>query len=212
MNKIVFDENAQPSPQIHRVNNKIKAINTLYGIIMGITVDQIVTDDEIYFLKLWLLDNEIHTTEFPLNVIKRRINEILADNIITQEEREDLYQTLTQIIGGSYHQTGAASGSSTAYNLEEPDSIIIYNATFCMTGAFISGPREKCQKSLSRFGGKPTNTVSKKLDYLIIGGLASRDWIATGHGTKIQKAFCYKEKGVPITIISEETLVKFIAL
>jgi NAD-dependent DNA ligase len=212
MPTIKFDSNGQPVKGFHLANNEIKAINTLYGLIMGITADRIVSDEEIHFLNLWLSDNEEFTHNFPLNVIKSRINDILADNIITQEEREDLYQTLTQIIGGDYHETGSAGGTSTGYGLEEPDSILISGSSFCLTGAFISGPRDKCEQAIKRFGGLPAKSVTKNLDYLVIGTLASRDWVATNHGRKIEKAFFYKEKGQSITIMTEETLVKFISI
>lgn len=209
---INFDSNGQPIKGLHLANNEIKAINTLYGLIMGITADHIVSDDEIHFLNLWLSDNEKYTNAFPLNVIKNRIEDILADNIITQEEREDFYQTLTQIIGGDYHESGSASGTSTSYGIEEPDSIIICGSSFCLTGAFISGSRDKCEQAIKRFGGIPAKSVTKNLDYLVIGTLASRDWIAESHGRKIEKAIYYKEKGHPVIIMAEETLVKFIGI
>ena len=211
MTTITFDKNGQPSPGIHRANNEIKAVNTLYGLIMGITADRVIQDDEIMFLSLWLADNEAYTNSFPLNIIKNRINDILADNIITQEERDDFYQTLIKIIGGDYHETGSASGSSTDYGIEEPSSIIISGSSFCLTGEFISGPRGKCEKKLTQFGGKSVNTVTKKLDYLVIGGLSSRDWVAESHGRKIEKALYYKERGSSVTLIAEETLAQFLS-
>ena len=212
MTTITFDNNGQPNVGIHSTNNEIKAINTLYGLIMGITADRVITDEEIMFLKLWLEDNEIYTHSFPLNVIKNRINDILADNIITQGERDDFYKTLIQIVGDDYHESGSASGSSTAYGIEEPNSINISGSLFCLTGAFISGTRDKCEQKLTKFGGKTVKTVTKKLDYLVIGSLSSRDWIAGSHGRKIEKALHYKENGNHVMLISEETLVKFISL
>lgn len=91
------NKNGQPQPGYHSTNNEIKAVNTLYGLIMGITADRIVTDQEIQFLNLWIKENERYTNAFPLNIIKRRVNEILADGIITQEEREHFYQTLIEL-------------------------------------------------------------------------------------------------------------------
>ncbi len=210
MSSIRFDTNKQPNIGIHLANNEIKAVNTLYGLIMGITADQIVNDDEIHFLNLWLKDNEIYTHTFPLNIVKQRIDDILADNIITNEEREDFYQTLTKLIGGDFQETGAAGGFSTGYGIEEPDLLIIQGSTFCLTGAFITGTRNKCEQIISQLGGIPTSSITKKLDYLVIGALASRDWIATNHGRKIEKAMHYKEKGYPVTILNEETWAKFI--
>jgi len=212
MHTLKIDKHGQPHKGIHLANNEIKAVNTLYGLIMGITADKIVNDNEIHFLNLWLSDNEIYTNTFPLNVIKDRITDILADNIITSKEREDFYQTLTKIIGGDYHEHGIAGGLSTSYGIDEPNSIIISGSSFCLTGAFVSGPRDKCERTISRFGGKPIKSVIKTLDYLVIGTLASRDWVASNHGRKIEKALYYKEKGSQLMIMTEETLVKFITI
>lgn len=197
---------------IHLANNEIKAINTLYGLIMGITADKIINDEEINFLNLWLLDNQKYNNAFPLNVIKKRIDEILEDNIITYEERDDLNKTLIKIIGGDYHDNGSAGGLSTGYVIDEIDTLIISGSSFCLTGTFISGPRDKCEKVISRFGGKPVRSVIKTLDYLVVGTLASSDWIGNNHGRKIEKALHYKEKGSPIKILTEETLVQFISI
>jgi NAD-dependent DNA ligase len=211
MSNIEFDTNRQPERGIHFASNEIKAVNTLYGLIMGMAADNVINDEEINFLNIWLLDNEIYTKAFPLNVIKSRIDDILADGVITQAEREDFYETLAKIMGGTYHNTGSTGGLSTGYANEEPDSLIIRGSTFCLTGAFVMGTRDKCEQIIIQLGGTPAKSVTKDLDYLVIGALASRDWVATSHGRKIEKAMHYKEKGYPVTILSEETWVKFLS-
>lgn len=210
MLNIKLDGNNQPTPILHLANNEIKAVNTLYGLIMGITADQVVCDDEIHFLNLWLKDNEAYTNTFPLNVVKQRVNEILTDNTITQAEREDFQQTLTKLVGGTLQETGAASGFSTGYGNEEPDLLIVAGSTFCLTGAFITGTRDKCEQIITQLGGIPTSSITKKLNYLVIGALASRDWVASSHGRKIEKALHYQTQGSPVKILTEETWVKFI--
>jgi NAD-dependent DNA ligase len=212
MYELILDEDGQPPRHINLENNAIKAVNTLYGLIMGMTADKLINEKEIHFLNLWLLNNQDYTSIFPLNVIRNRINDILADGIITDEEREDFHQTLTSLIGGTFDKTGSAGGLSSAYDNEKPDSIIICNSLFCLTGKFISGPREKCERIITRFGGKTAKNVTKELDYLVIGTLASRDWVGSSHGRKIEKALHYKQKGHLITILSEETWTKYFSI
>jgi len=212
MSATTFDENGQPEPGIHLSNNDIKAVNTLYGLIMGITADQVVTDSEINFLDVWLRNNADYLNAFPLNVIKRRVDDILTDQIITKDEREDLYQTLVQLLGNDFYETGVAGGISNGAIFEEPGFLSFKDVMFCLTGAFVSGPREKCEQALMKLGGIPTKSITKKLDYLVVGTTASRDWVASGHGRKIEKAMYYKEQGCSIAIISEEYLLKFIEL
>jgi hypothetical protein len=212
MSKTFLNTQGQPDPGFHFANNEIKAINTLYGFIMGITADRTVTDDEVIFLKLWLDNNADYLNTFPLNIIKRRVDEILADGIINQEERENLYDILIELQGNDFHDSGMAGGFSNGTFLEEPNFLHIKGANFCLTGEFISGPRNRCEQALSKFGGIPSKSVTKKLDYLIVGTMGSRDWITAGHGRKLEKALHYKQQGHQITIISEESLLKFIVI
>ena len=44
----------------------------------------------------------------------------------------------------------------------------------------------------------------------MIGELASRDWVASSHERKIEKALLYKQQGVPMFILSEEEWVKYV--
>jgi len=207
-----FDNNNQPEPGIHWANNKIKAANTLMGILLGITADNYVSDEEIHFLNLWLLDNEAHTNTFPLNVIKNRVDSILADGIITEDERAHLHQTLLDITGNDYHQTGSASGGTFKFMADNPNHVVISNSTFCLTGEFFAGTRKSCEQAIKKFGGIATKNVTKKTDYLVIGSGASRDWITQNYGTKIEKAYHYRENGIAIQIITEETFLNFITI
>lgn len=205
-----LDKNGQLPKGFHFANNEIKAINTLYGIILGMTSDGVITDQEIYFLSLWLNDNQEFTRSFPLNAVKHRVSAILEDGKITEEERVDFYQMLSQIVGGTIEDTGAAAGNSTQYGVDEPDSIQFENASFCFTGAFVTGTRNTCEQLVIAKGATTIASVNKSLNYLVIGSLASRDWIGSSHGRKIEKAMHYKETGSPILIIHEETWQKFI--
>jgi NAD-dependent DNA ligase len=210
MTNIPLDENRQPVRGLHFADNEIKAVNTLYGIIMGITADGNVNDQEIAMLNIWLMDNDYYTKSFPLNIVKRRVADILQDGCITQEERDNFYTTLTEIMGCTFQETGAASGTSSNFGTEEPEAIAFDGATFCLTGAFMYGTRDKCEEVILKLGGKPVSTVSKSVDYLVIGSFASRDWIGTSHGRKIEKALHYQGKGHPIILLTEETWVKFV--
>jgi DNA ligase (NAD+) len=69
--------------------------------------------------------------------------------------------------------------------------------TFCITGGLMSGTRPQVQATIEKYGGI-MKSVSKKLDYLIVG---------TGGGAKENNA---KEKG--IACISEEELYTMIGI
>lgn len=43
--------------------------------------------------------------------------------------------------------------------------------------------------------------MTKKLDYLVVGGLGSLEWKHGSFGTKIEKAMQHKRAGVPLFIV-----------
>ena len=57
-------------------------------------------------------------------------------------------------------------------------------------------------------GAETSSSVNKSVDYLVIGTLASRDWLYTSHGRKIEKALLSKREGNAIKVITERTLLK----
>ncbi|MBT6052040.1 MAG: hypothetical protein HOG49_34995 [Candidatus Scalindua sp.] len=109
-----------------------RSCESLLGISAGIMADGELNDQEIKYLDTWLSDNHELTSTWPGEVIYSCIKAILTDNKITEDEREHLKQTLSDLIGGTLQETGAASGASTSLPVDDIDSIklrIIYSAS-----------------------------------------------------------------------------------
>ena len=74
---------------------------------------------------------------------------------------------------------------------------------FVFTGAFAFGSRTECQQEVIRRGGKTQNTVSRTVDYLVIGEEGSKAWKEGAYGNKIEAAvIARRECGMP-AIVSE---------
>ena len=181
-----------------------RSCESLLGICSGMLADGHLANEEIRFLDTWLADNDDIATSWPGEVIVKRVRDVLADGIITEEEREYLKSTLSDLIGGSIEETGATSGTATLLPLDDVDNIKIDSNSFCFTGSFLYGTRNSCHKAIEERGGTASGSVKVSLNYLVIGALASREWAHTSHGRKIEKAMDYKNKGRQILIISEE--------
>lgn len=67
-----------------------KAIHTLEGIVRGITIDNKVNDSELSILTGWIGDHHEFANRHPFNEVIPRLNEILADGIIDDEEKADI--------------------------------------------------------------------------------------------------------------------------
>lgn len=187
-----------------------KSCESLLGICAGILADGQVNENEIRFLDLWLKDNHDIADVWPGEVIAKRVREVLADNIVTQDEIEYIKKTLAELIGGTLQETGTTSGLSThlPVNDDKANPIIYPNASFCFTGNFIFGTRAACERAIEQRGATASGNITTNLEYLVIGTMVSRDWANTSHGRKIEKAIEYQNKGYPLLIISEEHWVK----
>jgi NAD-dependent DNA ligase len=187
-----------------------KSCEALLGICTGIIADDTLNEREVKFLNLWLLDNQDISTVWPGEILAKRINEVLSDGIVTQDELVYLKQTIEELIGGTLQQTGAISGLSTRMPLNDDlaTPVIFNDNAFCFTGNFLYGTRAACERAIMQRGGTAFDGVRKNLEYLVIGTMINEDWANTSYGRKIEKAVEYQNKGSSVLIISEDHWVK----
>jgi NAD-dependent DNA ligase len=153
-----------------------------------------------------MLDNQDVTKDWPGNFIRERIQHVLADGVISEEEREHLLETLKSICGNEFNETGSSEAAPVAFPTEDAD-ININGSTFCLTGKFIFGPRSSVERVIQSNGGNMSGNVTHKTDYLVIGTLSSPDWLHANHGLKIQRAVEIKSQGGKIAIITEKAWI-----
>src|SRR5690554_5494054 len=204
-----LDTDGQPPVQINWHRNLIKSLESLLGLCQGLIADNRLNEQEIVFLDTWLRENTEVTRAWPGDVIARRVREILADGIVTEDEAEDLKDTLQQITG-SVTAEGIAAGMAATLPVQKVHSILFEEKTFCFTGKFVYGSRNKCHLATEALGGICVSSVTRQLDYLVIGALASRDWKHTSFGRKIMRAVELREDGHPVTIIGEDNWAQFV--
>lgn len=185
-----------------------RSCESLIGICSGLVADGDLNDKEIIFLSTWLAENESIARTWPGEVVFAKIREVLADGIVSPEERAYLVNILEQLAGGSFAETGAVGFSSNGLPTDDSVEVEIPGRLFCFTGQFLFGTRASCEKAISARGGSAASNITQKTHYLVIGELASRSWKNTSHGTKIESAVGLQAQGVPICIISEAYWVR----
>lgn len=184
-------------------------IEELIGFLTGTASDGVLNDQEIKGISSWLERNEAVREVWPASVIVQRLAVILEDGIITDEEREDLLATVRQVTGTDTDESGLSYEASTEVWEDSVDDLTLSGSMFCLTGDFVSGDRESVDTMLRCLGAETNSSVNKGVNYLVIGTLASRDWLYTSHGRKIEKALLLKRAGSDIKIITERTLLKY---
>ena len=107
-----------------------KAVNSLIGIIEGITIDSKITDDEFRFLTTWIEDHRIRADKHPFSELFPVIEHALSDGVLTSDEKEDVFWLCQKLTSAEYfnqatadmqklHAVLAAVGSDGVITVEE---------------------------------------------------------------------------------------------
>ncbi len=186
------------------LKNEIKgSCAVLLGIAQGLLSDGQLQDSEIRFLGDWLKANEALSSCWPADVLRAQVEEVLRDGCITETEREHLVSTLQELVGGRLDNL-TESPMVTQLAMDESSDIPFDGRVFCLTGDFVFGPREACEAAITRRGGEVKAGVSKKIDYVVVGGLGSKEWKHGGFGTKVERAVELQREGAKLRIVHED--------
>ncbi len=195
-----LNRDAQPFAPLNARNNHRKSLDELYGLFEGILADRVLVDAEIHFLADWIATCSLDLREWPLCEIALKVAAVLADGEIAPDEAEELQELLLKAVGNLPED---GRGASQLACEDQPAPIDFAGRSFCFTGKFRFGERKHCQAKTIALGGIIRSDVNMDLDYLIIGGLASRDWAHTNHGRKIEAAVRNQQNGARTRIIGE---------
>ncbi len=198
------------------------SIHSLHGPLLGIISDGEITDEELSSLDTWLGRNEYLAHEWPACVLIDRVNEIkeakqkwplwvLIGRVNgIKKSKQNLLESLKQITGSRFDETGDAEGSVAEVFSTDCSEFSHQGTRTCFTGKFLLGTRTDCEAKAKAKGAIISKSISSKLDALIIGTIASRDWRFQRHGKKIEKALKFNQAGHQILILSEEDWMKFL--
>ncbi|WP_122875005.1 BRCT domain-containing protein [Pseudomonas viridiflava] len=194
----------QKSRFFHQERIDRKSVDALIGISVGLIADGQINQLDAQFLQKWIETNLAHLDDPVVNILFRRLNDMLSDGILSAEESEDLMLLLKQFTGIAPASNAPALRVS-SLPLNDPLPIIDWSdRTFMLTGTMAYGPRKSCESLIVERGGLIGAGVSKKVHYLIVGSVGNEQWLHSSYGTKIKRAVELRESGVPIAIVSEE--------
>lgn len=184
-----------------RVQDRL--IDELIGISRGVIADGVVDEKEAIFIGQWIENHREVAEKWPVNVLYARLTEMLKDGILSEDEQEELLETLRDLTGES--SLFQDSNKSTTLPVDKPAPDIEFKGkTFCLTGKFVFGTTLDCEETIAEMGGDVVPMPGKETDYLVIGELCSPDWIHTTFGRSIEKGVELKEQGQSLVILTEE--------
>lgn len=178
--------------KIHRAYSKTtSAIQSLNGILMGITCDNILSESEVYYLKKWIDNNTQLKGTYPFDIIYAQISAALADGVLEQHELDNLLNLFTELL-------------DPVENNSDGSSDICFNGkNVCLSGEFEYGSKADVSEKLSAMGAVVKESVTRTIDFLIVGGCGNDNWTCGNYGNKVKKAIEMQEKGHPIKILKE---------
>ena len=177
-------------------------IQELQGIITGIVSDEKINNEEIFYLNNWIEKHSNLKTRWPYDEIEALLTKILADNIVTNEERMELLKFLSDFDSQNNKKTDEKNSTLSSVCVVDP--VIEFSGKFfCCTGEFRKYERKNISKIISDFGGNYINTISKKTDYLIVGAAGNPCWAYACYGRKIEQVMKNRINGSKTLIVHE---------
>ncbi|WP_278592041.1 exonuclease domain-containing protein [Olsenella uli] len=150
--------------------------------------DGVVSSDEAARLLSWIVGHEGLANDPVASRIMDDLQEALMDGDVSPLESDDLVAALRRLIDP------AGDG-------REP--VTFDGMRFCLTGSFEHGPKESVADHIRGLGGIVDRDVTKRCDYVVVGGCGSEAYSFGSYGGKVKKAMSWQERGVPIHVVRE---------
>lgn len=179
---------------------KAKNIRSLYefmAILEGISCDEVINDDEIMELNKWMKENEQFKGTYPFNRILNKLEKIIIDKQISTIVTDELLYYIKNFFKPE---------------LDQGDLFDVKNKVICLTGNFCFGERSQLEKLIVLKQGIISKSVTKKVDYLVLGSKGSAGYKYVKYGAKTNKALTMKSEGHKIELISEARLMEVLKL
>ncbi|MCG9083959.1 BRCT domain-containing protein [Laribacter hongkongensis] len=182
-------------------------LRRLHAILGGILADGVITKDELKGLSSWMSDHEHLQRCWPYDEVASLIMSVMKDGKIDDHEHEMLRMFFSEFISVLDDKTitepkAIINGSITGLCSACPE-IIFTNSCFSFTGASSRYTRNELIDLVNTLGGAFSRSVSKKVDYLIIGADGNPCWSYACYGRKVEAAINLRKKGSKILLVHE---------
>lgn len=179
-------------------------IQSLTGIIKGISIDGEINIQELQYLDNWLEENEYLKNTWPYDELYNLTTSIIQDRIISPTEHDALINFCKALVSDKSDESNSALISSLKNGFYQIDPIInIQENVFCITGNSKKYKRREIAEKIELYGGIVVNNVSSKINYLVVCDEKNSCWAFTCYGRKIEEAIKHRKQGKPLLIVHE---------
>lgn len=189
------------------LKNVLNNMQQLHGVLGGILADGKVTEAELTGLMGWLSEHDNLKTCWPYDEVESLISGVMRDGKIDDKEQRLLQRLFAEFIQLEDDKTitnppvfideQMIGLCSFAPEIKFEDSL------FCFTGASIRFKRRELKEMVEQLGGKFTDSMTGKVDYLIIGADGNPCWAYACYGRKVEAAVNYRKTGRNVQLVHE---------
>jgi hypothetical protein len=174
--------------------------------------DDSINEREALFLSTWLRNRPSALTGWPGAELFSLCERMLDCPLDGAEVRAELRDLIGRIIGGSVVETGACGGVVTQVVFDDLETLPAPGATVCLTGTFVGVSRRELEERLAWLGYRiAKNSLSASVEMLVVGAAASKDWVSSSYGRKIEAALSRRKKQGKPMIVAEKQLLPLLA-
>lgn len=151
---------------------------------------------------------------WPYDEVESLIKTVMADKKIDDDEHKMLMNFFGEFVSILDNKTivnPAIKERSNIMGLCAVNPDINLNGLFCLTGGSAKYSRSEFKQVISSLGGTTTDSVTKNLNYLVVGAEGNPNWAFACYGRKVETAVTLRKSGHQIMIIHENDLHKAIA-
>lgn len=185
-------------------------IQNLHGLLHGLLSDNRLNRVELSNLQQWLFDTSHLSGTYPYAELDTILPGILKDGQISPEESNMLKAFFSEFAAPlaptTINQAELAeirnSTKLTGVCATAPE-ITFSGKIFCLTGKPTKGQKEDLKKQILALNAEYSESVSSKVDYLIVGGNGNPCWAYSCYGRKVEQAMNLRKSGKPILIVHE---------
>jgi hypothetical protein len=186
------------------------SIQELEGILHGILSDNELSEIEINQLAIWMEEREFLKGTYPFDEIDSLLVSARQDGIISSDEKNMLKAFFSNFIDtrisyniNEFEMKALQSKYSVSGICAICPNITFENKTFSFTGTSSRAKRKEIAEIIVNKGGYFNDGVTKKTDFLIVGGEGNPCWAFSCYGRKVEKAVQLRKEGSQIIILHE---------
>ena len=205
------DDDGTPLPHLFRERALRRQVAEMLGICKGLIADAVVNETEAIALKMWMRVNSDVSITFPFNRLAERLDVMFRDGVVNLDERIELEEILTGIVGEDELRTTALD-RPTHEAFDRPPPVLVFpDWSYVLTGRFAYGTRQYCEDEITKRGGSVERAISGRTNVLVVGTFASPAWVQSGFGRKVLAAIDHRARHQRPHIVEENHWLQYLS-